>query len=295
MVDSELRCLAELFDDRDATVVAAVDRNLMERGDGVIYDLIELYRENSDGELGPIIKRVITKYNEIFVLNGLKRFSERIKFGEATLIDGIHWTGRLLRADFSYQELVNVILPVVGDLISEISPSKTAVENVNILNHIFYNRYKFEASGPFDLKDEQLLVHNIVKSKRANPLALSLFYFAVAQSVQLPIYPLCFKGGFVPVYVEEDRVKFYINIFHKGEIFLENNLKNVVDMSMLNSMGVKIEDFEVKRDGTIIAMYLEFLLSNFATRGDKFKERMAESALSAMGESKFLTIDEDDL
>ena len=179
--------------------------------------------------------------------------------------------------------------------LEEINENRTGIENVNLLNHVFYKRYGFSSTGPFEMTLESSLLMNVVRKKKGSPFALSLLYFIVAQVAGLPVYPLCFTGGFVPVYVENDKILFNINVFHQGEIFVENNISNMVK-TQAASMGVNVDIGEavVKKDHSILVMYLEFLQMLYSNSGDSVTQMDIDDAIEALGGKRYLTIESDE-
>ena len=142
---------------------------------------------------------------------------------------------------------------------------------------------------------ETSLLINVARSRKGSPFALSLLYFIVAQAAGLPIYPLCFTGGFVPVYEEGGRILFNINVFHQGEIFIENNISNMVK-TQAAALGVNVDIGEsvVKKDHTILVMYLEFIQMLYSNAGDTVTQMDIDDAIAALGGNRFLTIESDE-
>ena len=107
----------------------------------------------------------------------------------------------------------------------------------------------------------------VLLSRSGNPIAVSLSYFLLANAVGLPIYPLSFPGGFVPVYLDEHgKILFYLNIFKQGTIFLENTLKHFFeDMGMpYNPELLKIE-----QERALLKIYAEFLSFIYKKNGEE--------------------------
>ena len=185
--------------------------------------------------------------------------------------------------------------PIRNEEMAEVSDAKTGLENVHLLNHVFYNRYGFTSSNPFDMSLESSLLMEVLDKRKGSPLALSLVYFIIAQIAGLPIYPLCFTGGFVPVYVENDRVLFNINVFHKGEIFIENDISKLVK-NQASALGVNVDigEAKVRKDASILVMYLEFLQMLYSNAGNSTVQMDIEDAIEALGGTRFLTVEEDE-
>jgi regulator of sirC expression with transglutaminase-like and TPR domain len=79
-------------------------------------------------------------------------------------------------------------------------------------------------------------VNIVIESKKGNPLALSIVYMSIAQSLGLPIYGVNLPEHFVLAYLGNDdndmvdmsRVLFYINAFSKGSVFGKSDIDQFI-------------------------------------------------------------------
>jgi hypothetical protein len=103
---------------------------------------------------------------------------------------------------------------------------------------------------------------------------------------------MCFPGGFVPAYIENDKVLFYIDIFREGEVFSESKLKYY-----LENQGVDIDTsaFEVRDDRTLLLVYLEVLHFMYVQKGDEYMVSILDRALRLFGDERVLEAGEGDL
>ena len=242
-----------------------------------------------------LLGRMLSKYGKKAAIAGLKRLAEQCRDGECCMLEAGYLLALLTDPTIAREDYMEKIMPPAVAVMAEISDAKTGVENVHLLNHIFYNRYGFSSSNPFDMSLEGSLLMDVLEKRKGSPLVLSLVYFMVAQAAGLPIYPLCFTGGFVPVYVENDRVLFNINVFHKGEIFIENDISKLVK-NQASALGVNVDigEAKVRRDASILVMYLEFLQMLYSNAGNASVQMDIEDAIEALGGTRFLTVEEDD-
>ena len=292
----ELQYIADLFSDADPAVTAAVDRYFTQGGQQALEQLRSAYRGEIVPQRKAILGRMLKRYNKMLIIAALKDIAAQSAEGdECSLLQAGYLLASLTDSTISREEYMECILPVAMAVMGEISEAKTAMENVSILNHIFYKRYGFAASGPFEMTLENSLLINVAKNRKGSPFALSLLYFIVAQFAGLPVYPLCFTGGFVPVYEENGKILFNINVFHEGEIFLENNISKMVSRQAA-ALGVNVDIGEavVKKDHSILVMYLEFIQMLYSNIGDSVVQMDIDDAIAALGGSRFLTIESDE-
>ena len=236
---------------------------------------------------------MLARYNKMLVMRGLGQIAEHPE--ECSHIEAGYLMGALTDATLSREAYIEQIMPIVMAVMAEISEAKTGLENVTLLNHVFYKKYGFSVSSPFDMTLESSLLMSVLSSRKGSPFALSLLYFIIAQTAGLPVYPLCFTGGFVPVYEEGGKVLFNINVFHQGEIFMENNISKIVQ-SQASAMGVNVDIGEalVKKDHSILVMYLEFLQMLYSNSGDTVTQMDIDDAIETLGGKRYLTIESDE-
>ncbi|MBR3744734.1 MAG: hypothetical protein IKN31_06490 [Bacteroidales bacterium] len=290
-----MQYIVDLFRDGDPAVTAALERYFLDNGPEPLQNLRECYRIEMDLSRKELLGRMLGKYGKKAAIAGFKRLAEQCRDGECCMLEAGYLLALLTDPTIAREDYMEKIMPPAVAVMAEISDAKTGVENVHLLNHIFYNRYGFSSSNPFDMSLEGSLLMDVLEKRKGSPLVLSLVYFMVAQAAGLPIYPLCFTGGFVPVYVENDRVLFNINVFHKGEIFIENDISKLVK-NQASALGVNVDigEAKVRRDASILVMYLEFLQMLYSNAGNSSVQMDIEDAIEALGGTRFLTVEEDD-
>ncbi|MFA7180101.1 MAG: transglutaminase family protein, partial [Bacteroidales bacterium] len=168
----------------------------------------------------------------------------------------------------------------------EISEEKTPVENVEIFNYLFFKRIGFKHLDTRMQDSEKALMDRVLLSRGGNPVTVTLVYFLLAGAVGLPIYPLCFPGGFVPVYLDNDgKILFYLNIFKKGAIFVEDTLRQFFeDIGMVYSP----DSLRVEQERALLSIYAELLAFVFRNNGDNVSVTRMERVVSVMGGKRFL-------
>jgi hypothetical protein len=292
----QLRYIIDLFDDADPGVVAAVDKYFLENGPVALSRLRSVCKGELDPVKGAIAGKMLVRYNKMLALRDLRSIAGSAAKGqECPLLEAGYLVGSLSDAALSREEYMEMMVPPVMAVMAEISESRTAVENVSLLNHVFYSQYGFSVSSPFDMTLDSTLLMKVLASRKGSPFAVSLLYFIIARTAGLPVYPLCFTGGFVPVYMEGDKILFNINVFHRGEIFIESNISKMV-ASQASALGVNFDVGEalVKKDQSILVMYIEYLQMLYSNAGEKEAQMDMEDAVEALGGKRYLTVESDE-
>lgn len=288
-VDTELKSIVTLLDDTDDFVVKAINKRMLGRGVSILSDLEVLYnKEKSYKTKGLIADKMQFLSNE-FVLDELGKM---VNEDYPDLERGIYLISKLIVPDIDeiyYKDLLGVL---ISDLVKEITDEKTALEKVQIFNHIFYHRLLFKCGDYPITRESTTVLTSVLSSRHGIPLSISLTYFLLARCVGLEVYPMCFPGGFVPAYIERDKILFYMDIFRDGEIFSESKLKYY-----LENQGVDIDTsaFEVRDDRTLLLVYLEVLHFMYTQKEDDYFTELIGRALSLFGDDRILDSGEGDL
>ncbi|MCI2082155.1 MAG: transglutaminase-like domain-containing protein [Bacteroidales bacterium] len=279
--DKELHNLVALFDDPDEVVIQAVNKSMLSRGDKVLLDLRDLEEEMPEHK--DIIEE---KYGYLNAEFRLKEFERYFDSGKNDLEEGFAILSSLLNPYCSKQEFYDKVTSLSLDYLCEINDERTAIENVRIFNHIFFNRLKFSISMNREPLESLARIDMVMDSREGNPLTLSSIYFILARESGLGIYPFCFPGGMIPVYRENGKNLFFINIFKEGDIFFEDRLRYFLKQ---HGFEVAMDDFEIREDNILLSVYLASLKITYEQNGDVWSSSVVDRALRMTGEEQFLS------
>lgn len=284
----ELESLVALMDDRDTVVTELVNSRLASQGPEIVRSL----RNRSERETDPARKALIVErakaLNNEFKLADFQDFTTRAP-GPLSLFEGSWIISSMLDWTLQRERYEDLFFRCSQAYLAEGSDQRTGVENIRILNHIFYHRLKFTLYD-VQLRDPQYaLVSNVLKSRGGNPFALAFIYLMICQIAGLPVELLCFPGGFVPAYVEGGKILFYINLYRGGELFPQDRLD-----TFMKATGLQIDKSAFRRrdESAMLTLYLESLLYIHAGRKNEKMSTLLDRALSILGPERYLTIDE---
>lgn len=284
----ELESLVALMDDRDTVVTELVNGRLASQGPEIVRSL----RNRSERETDPARKALIVErakaLNNEFKLADFQDFTTRAP-GPLSLFEGSWIISSMLDWTLQRERYEDLFFRCSQTYLAEGSDQRTGVENIRILNHIFYHRLKFTLYD-VQLRDPQYaLVSDVLKSRGGNPFALAFIYLMICQIAGLPVELLCFPGGFVPAYVEGGKILFYINLYRGGELFPQDRLD-----TFMKATGLQIDKSAFRRrdESAMLTLYLESLLYIHAGRKNEKMSTLLDRALSILGPERYLTIDE---
>lgn len=253
-LDSELISLTSLLDDSDTVVKDAVMKRLVERGEEAVEKIERLFIPDL-----PIEDREkhIQILDDVKANIAISRLAALLKEPQPMLSKALFLITKVADT-FTDETIYNSSLEsLTSEVTLEISGEKTPVENVEIFNFLFFKRLGFKHNNSKLTEESSALIDRVLLSRAGNPVTVTLLYFLLASSVGLPIYPLGFPGGFVPVYLDNNgNILFYLNIFKQGSIFLENTLKQFFDEM---GMPYKPALLKVEQERALLKIYAEFL------------------------------------
>lgn len=284
----ELEPLVDLLDDRDTVVTELVNNRLVSFGPEVVRSL----RNRAEREQDPVRKVLLVErgkaINTEFKLADLQDFITRAP-GPLSLFEGSWIISSLLDWTLQRERYEDLFYRCSGEYLVEGSDQRTGVENIRILNHVFYHRLKFTLYD-VQLRDPAYaLVSDALKKRSGNPFVLAFIYLMICQISGLPVELLCFPGGFVPAYVEGGKILFYINLYRGGELFPQDRLDQ-----FLKATGLKLDKqaFRRRDESAMLTLYLESLLYIHAGRKNEKMSSLLDRALTILGPERYLTIDE---
>lgn len=285
----ELEHLAELFDDPDEIVAQCVDKRIMQLGPDIIPQLEQMRRAAPEVERKRILSSRILKYNAAFRTEELRKLADREASAPFTIHEGGFIISSVLNPQITRDRYEEAFFQCACGFREELSDQRTALENMGLFNHIFFHRLRFTICDQQVTTEKNAMIYDALLSRRGNPFVIATIYMMMAEDSGLPLFPLCFPGGFVPAYVEKGRELFYINIYQNGEIFRENQLK---DYMMEQGMQVDNSRFLIRRPSVLLNIYLESLCWLYGNLNAPNSAGIVQKALEALGDERFLALDD---
>lgn len=121
-----------------------------------------------------------------------------------------HMVNRSYRT-FTREKWDDFICTAISLFAADDSVYKTALEKLEIFNYLFFNRLKFSIE-----ENGIVAVPEVIDRRRGCAQTVALLWFVLAAEAGLPVQPLCYKGGFIPAWVENGRELMHINLLDHG-------------------------------------------------------------------------------
>ena len=233
MNDPEVKALISLLDDSDQEVFTHIEEKLISLGTHVIPMLEDAWSHAFDPILQHRIANIVHKIQFDMLLEDLKIW---IHTHSDDLLEGALLVARYQYPELDRDKILQFIATIKKDIWLELNESLTALEQVNVMNHIFFTKYGFAGNTTNYHAPQNSYINCVIESKKGNPLALSTLYLLVTKSLGLPIYGVNLPEHFILSYLEvregeegnTGRVLFYINPFSKGSVFGKGDIDQFV-------------------------------------------------------------------
>lgn len=173
----------------------------------------------------------------------------------------------------------------------EINPNLTALEKVKVLNHIFYDVYKFRGKLPIQVKLNDYFLNDLLDTQKGSATALGILYISIAQSMDIPIFGVDLHHHFVLAYMDDtiearepetyssDEVLFYIAMINKGSIFTNKDIKRFLKQIEFEE---KPEYFLPCSNKQTIRRLIKEMISVYSIEKKHDKARLLNNLLAAI-------------
>ncbi|MGM0648852.1 MAG: transglutaminase-like domain-containing protein [Bacteroidota bacterium] len=274
--DNQLDALITLLDDPDLTVYQDVEQRILELGIQVRDELKKASIKSAHPVQRNRINILLSKINYKHVK---QHFSQWLASPEKDLLSGL-----LIIAEYQYPELntdqvLKKIDQIRKDAWLEINDQLTALEQVKVLNHIFFSVHRFQANSSNFYAPGNSFINDVLFAKKGNPITLSSLYAIIAQKLDIPIFGVNLPEHFILAYVDNhtpfqakpEDILFYINVFNKGVVFTHNEVGEFLKHIKVNP---KQEYFLPCTNKVIITRMLNNLIVSYdkTNKPEKAKE-----------------------
>jgi regulator of sirC expression with transglutaminase-like and TPR domain len=288
----ELEALIKLLDDTDQEVFRHIEDRLVSYGKTVISSLEEVWGNTFDVFLQQRIENIIHKiqFDEI---------KEDIRIWAVTpghsLLDAAILVARYQYPDLDEGKIRAQIDQIKKDAWLELNDNLTALEQIKVLNHIFFDVHGFGGNTTNFHAPQNSYINNVLESRKGNPLTLSLLYSEVARSLDVPVFGVNLPEHFVLAYIDnsgiieinddnvDSKVLFYVNPFSKGTIFSRKEIT-----AFLKQINVNADEYYYQPCANV--EIIQRLVRNLINSYDKlgYPDKMQELAriMGVLGEAR---------
>ena len=284
--NKELNALVSLLDEPDDSIFGRVRDKIYSYGLEAIPALEDAWDVSTDNQIQNRIETIIHKIQFDHIYHELQAWKAT---GGEDLLKGFTMVARYQYPDLDENEIITQIGKIIQDVWLELNNNLTPLEKVKVLNHIFFDVHGFRGNRKDMHSPKNSFINDILETRKANPISLSIIYMVVAQSLKIPVYGInlpqnfimAYMGGMIkdPASITAKDVQFYLNAINKGAVFTRREIE-----LFLRQINLDQEDkfFLPCNNITIIRRVFNNLIFSFEHAGNKEKAneiKMLQQAL----------------
>jgi regulator of sirC expression with transglutaminase-like and TPR domain len=239
--NKEIDALISLLDDPDKEVYVEVFNNLINKGTEIIPALEKAWEMSPNQFIQERLENIIHKIHFESVKAEIIRWNRSNK---QDIIEGAFWIAKYQFPEISFTEIINFIEKMVKEIWLEINKNLTAYEKINVINHIFFQNYKFKSIINL-LNPHNYYINRVIETKKGSPVALGIIYSGIAQRLNLPVYGVDLPNSFILAYLNDDYsflnkdksqdILFYINPSNSGIVFSKSEISAYLKTMKIDS------------------------------------------------------------
>ena len=223
---TEVDALIRLLDDTDSEIYNHIQDRLVHYGKEVIPILESAWSRSMDAIMQERIAVIIHKIQFDDLCQELHVWAHS---GSHDLIKGTILVARYQYPELQEEAIQKMLDKLRKDAWLEMNDGLTALEQVKVLNKIFFDIHGFTGNTQNYHAPQNSFINIALETHKGNPLMLSILYLEIARSAGIPIYGVNLPEHFILCYKDEleepasiddhSNILFYINPFSKGDIF----------------------------------------------------------------------------
>jgi regulator of sirC expression with transglutaminase-like and TPR domain len=282
---TEIKAIIGLLDDPDDDIFTQIKSKLLEIGPEAIPTLEAAWEDSFDGVFQTRVENII---HEIQFENIKKDIVNWSLLEHENLLKGLLLVAKYQYPDVNENKIKAQLGQIKKDIWLEFHEDMTALEKVQIINHILFEVHGFSGNTTNYHAPQNSYINNVLETKKGNPITLSVLYLLMCNDLNIPIYGINLPDHFVVGYLNDsellemqipgdehgDNILFYINPFSKGYIFQHKD----IDVFLKNiNVDPKKEFYEPCTNVDIIKRILRNLITAYQKNGyqNKVDEVMA--------------------
>lgn len=180
----EIAALMNLIDDPDNEVFDTVSNRIISYGKDIISNLEQLWENTPDEGTQDKIEILIHRLHFQDLQAGVTAFANA---PEQDLMEGLLLVARYQYPDLIATQVLQEIEKIRRNVWLEINSYITALEQINIINRIFYSYHKYKGVEVSYQQPEEFLVNKMIETKRANAILNGIVYQHLCKQLDIPV------------------------------------------------------------------------------------------------------------
>ena len=227
MNELKLDSLIKLLDDPDDSVFNLVLVEILKEDISIVDRLEHIWETSFEELVQQRIELIIQQIQLNDTKNKIKNWASQETLD---LFEGIFLISRYQYPELKLKSIQIQLEKIRKDVWLEFKNSLTSLEKITILNHIFFDHYKFKINRDNTELPQNSYINRVLDTRRGNPISITIIYTLIARSLNLPVHYIDFDSSPLVGYFDKDmarlvneegsnnQILFYINPSNKGAI-----------------------------------------------------------------------------
>lgn len=230
----EINALMHLIDDPDKDVFDTVSDRIISYGKNIIPNLEHLWENTPDEGIQEKIEHLI---HRLHFQDLQEEFTNFAKSSENDLLTGIQLVARYQYPDLMGTQVYQEIEKIRRNIWLELNSYLTALEQVNIINRIFFTYHKYKGVEVSYQHPEEFLVNKVIETKRGNSIINGILYQLLCQMLDIPVKVIRIPRQYLLAYFDtsyeyfnaqkenSNNIHFYIDPMN-GHVYTHKDVEN---------------------------------------------------------------------
>lgn len=198
-MNKKIRALLQLVDDPDQEVFETVAHQLLNYGTEIIPNLEQLWEftedEATQNRIEILIHRALfTKLQNSFLDWSHEQSPSLLK-------------GALLIAQYQYPNLdvtsvLSLFEQIKRNVWLELNNYLTPLEQINVINSLLYNYYKFKGHELTERKADLFFINQFLDNQKGNAYSIGVIYLSICEALDVPIFAVNLPRQFILAYFD---------------------------------------------------------------------------------------------
>jgi regulator of sirC expression with transglutaminase-like and TPR domain len=280
----EVAALLSLVDDPDVDVYHAVKDRILNLGREMIPRLEHLSEVHPHPHVQHRVETIIHKihFNEL-----QHSFCNWASQDEPDLMEGAFLVSKYKFPDLVVEDYQSTLDRICKSIWLELNNYLTPLEQINVVNRIFYAHHMFRGVEISYNHQEDFLINKLLDTRRGNPIANGILYQSVCQKLDIPVRAIHIPRQFILGFFDQPddfkprrtgrtQILFYIDPI-SGQVYAQKDVDHYLDrIDVVRTPGC----FQPMDSRAIIG----FLIDEFAKCFDNERSRDKQNELRDLSE-----------
>jgi hypothetical protein len=283
----EINALLRLLEDPDQSVYHSVSERILHYGNDILPKLESSWQICHD----PLaMVRIETIMRQLHFNNVSNQFSEWFRGKKPELLQGALLLGQFFQQNTDDDSLRKLIKSMHQTCWLELNDYLTPLEQVNVINSIFYSNYKFNGLNSEHLEAIHFNMHHVADSRNGNVYSLGIIYQILCEMLDVPVYMVQLPRHTLLAYFNHEfeyrditqsarpKIQFYIDA-NSGILYSQNDVDAYLKKYKFN---IEPHHFNPLSNTEIITYSLQALQIVYEETDYEEKSREVEELLRAI-------------